>query len=93
VAVVSLPCFELFDQQPSEYRRAVLGTAPRIAVEAASPFGWTRFVASEDDVVGMRSFGASGDYKEVYKHFGITAEAVAALVKLRLTGENEGGKR
>ncbi len=93
VAVVSLPCFELFDQQPASYRADVLGAAPRVAIEAASPFGWTRYVASEDDVIGMRGFGASGAYKEVYKHFGITAEAVAELVKRRLADGNEGGKR
>ncbi len=80
-AVVSLPCFELFDRQPASYRASVLGQAPRVAVEAASPFGWTRYVASEDDVIGMRSFGASGADKVLYKHFGITAEAVAERVK------------
>ena len=52
-AVVSMPCWELFDRQDPAYRAAVLGTAPRVAVEAASPFGWTRYVASEADVVGM----------------------------------------
>ncbi len=80
-AVVSLPCFELFDRQPESYRASVLGHAPRVAVEAASPFGWTRYVASEDDVIGMRSFGASGADKVLYKHFGITADAVAERVK------------
>ena len=49
-AVVSLPCFELFEQQDRAWRAQVLGSAPRLAVEAASPFGWTRYVASEDDV-------------------------------------------
>ena len=81
IAVVSLPCFELFDRQPESYRASVLGQAPRVAVEAASPFGWTRYVASEDDVIGMRSFGASGADKVLYKHFGITADAVAERVK------------
>ncbi len=83
-AVVSLPCFELFDRQPEAYRAAVLGSAPRIAVEAAVPFGWTRYVASEADVVGMRSFGASAPYKDLYAHFGITAEAVAEKAKAKL---------
>ncbi|MCC2663805.1 MAG: tkt [Geminicoccaceae bacterium] len=83
-ALVSMPCFELFDQQDLAYRKEVLGTGLRVAVEAASPFGWTRYVRSEDDVVGMRSFGASGAYEELYKHFGITAERIVDLVRRRL---------
>jgi transketolase len=80
-AVASLPSFELFERQDPAYRAAVLGTAPKVAVEAASPFGWTRYVAREDDVVGMTSFGASGSYKALYEHFGLTAEGVAAKVR------------
>jgi transketolase len=83
-ALVSMPCFELFDRQDSSYRKEVLGSALRIAVEAASPFGWTRYVRSEDDVVGMTGFGASAPHEELYKHFGITAERVVELVRKRL---------
>jgi transketolase len=83
-AVVSMPCFELFERQDRLYRSKVLGTAPRLAIEAASPFGWTRYVASEADVVGMIGFGASGPYQELYAHFGITAEAVLARAKAKL---------
>lgn len=83
-AVVSLPCFELFERQDRPYRDAVLGAAPRLAIEAASPWGWTRYVASEDDVVGMRGFGASAPAKDLYRHFGITAEALAALARTKL---------
>jgi len=83
-AVVSLPCFELFDLQPEDYRRQVLGSAPRLAIEAAVPFGWTRYVESEADVVGMRSFGASAPYRDLYAHFNITAEALAAKAKAKL---------
>jgi transketolase len=83
-AVVSMPCFELFDQQDPTYRKEVLGTGLRVAVEAASPFGWTRYVRSEDDMVGMRGFGASGAYEELYKHFGITVERIVDLVRRRL---------
>src|SRR6266404_2308239 len=83
-AVVSMPCWELFDAQPETYRRKVLGrTRGRVAVEAASPFGWERYVGSADAVVGMRSFGASAPAADLYRHFGITAEAVAALAKAR----------
>jgi transketolase len=52
-----------------------------VAVEAASPFGWARYLGDEEHFVGMRSFGASGPIDEVYKHFGITAEAVADKVR------------
>ena len=80
-AVVSVPCMELFERQGPGYRASVLGTAPRVAVEAASPFGWTRYVASESHVVGMTSFGASAPYEKLYAHFGITPSAVADRVR------------
>ncbi|MGH6904768.1 MAG: transketolase [Geminicoccaceae bacterium] len=83
-AVVSMPCFELFDQQDLTYRNDVLGSGLRVAIEAASPFGWTRYVGSEDDVIGMRDFGASAPAAELYDHFGITPERVVELVRRRL---------
>jgi transketolase len=83
-AVVSMPCFELFDQQDLTYRKEVLGTGLKIAVEAASPFGWTRYVGQEDAVVGMRSFGASAPAEALYVHFGITPERIVELVRKRL---------
>jgi len=90
-AVASMPSWELFERQDPTYRATVLGTAPRVAVEAASPFGWTRYVASEADVVCMRGFGASGPFKQLYQHFGITAEHVAerarAVLGVGLHGE------
>ncbi|MFC6489451.1 transketolase-like TK C-terminal-containing protein, partial [Nitratireductor sp. GCM10026969] len=75
-AVVSMPCWELFDAQPAEYRARVLGLAPRVAVEAASRFGWTRYVASEEDVIGLDHFGASAPAAVLYEKFGITTDAV-----------------
>ena len=89
-AVVSLPCFALFDAQPAAYRAAVLGEAPRIAIEAASPFGWARYVASEDDVVAVRGFGASAPAADLFRHYGITADALVSLAerKLGLTAAN-----
>jgi transketolase len=84
VAVVSLPCFELFERQGAAYRAEVLGTAPRIAIEAASPFGWTRYVAGEEDVVGMTTFGASAPYQALYQHFGITVEAIVDRAQAKL---------
>jgi transketolase len=83
-AVVSMPCLELFEQQDPAYRAEVLGRAPRLAVEAASPLGWTRYVASEHDVIGMTSFGASAPAAALYRHFGITVEAVVARARARL---------
>jgi transketolase len=84
-AVVSLPCWELFDEQPASYRDAVLGPGgARIAIEAASPFGWERYVGPSGAVIGMTSFGASAPAVDLYKHFGITADAAAAAVKARL---------
>lgn len=86
VAVVSMPSWELFEAQTPEYRADVLGSAPRIAIEAAGKFGWTRYVATEDDVIGMDGFGASGPIDALYAHFGITADAVIARAKT-LTGK------
>jgi len=83
--VVSVPCFELFLAQPEAVRRMVIGDAPvKIGVEAAVRQGWDAIVGSDGLFVGMNSFGASAPYKELYKKFGITAEAVAdaALRKL-----------
>jgi len=77
-AVVSMPSWELFEAQPKAYRAEVLGDAPRVAVEAAGKFGWTRYVDSEDDVIGMEGFGASAPAEVLYERFGITAAAVAA---------------
>jgi len=83
-AVVSMPCFELFERQDRTYRKEVLGSVLRIAIEAGSPFGWTRYVRHESDVIGMRGFGASGPAEALYQHFGITAERVVEAVRKRL---------
>ena len=83
--LVSVPCWELFDEQEPAYRESVLGAeAIRVAVEAASPLGWERYVGPDGTVVGMRSFGGSAPAKELYAHFGITADAVVAAAKQRL---------
>jgi transketolase len=75
-AVVSLPCWELFDAQDETYRNTVLGSVPRIAVEAAVGMGWERYIGMGGRFIGMRSFGASAPAEVLYPHFGITAEAV-----------------
>ena len=80
VAVVSMPCTELFDAQSKEYRQEVLGTAPKIAIEAASKYGWERYVGSEGKIIGLDGFGASGPAGALYQHFGITVEAIINAV-------------
>lgn len=84
-AVVSMPCWELFETQPDAYRAKVLGTAPRIGVEAAVRLGWDRWIGENGRFIGMRSFGASAPAPELYNYFGITPEAVTtaaiALIK------------
>jgi transketolase len=83
-AVVSMPCWSLFDAQDPQYRAQVLGTAPRLAIEAAAPFGWERYVGPEGTVLGMTGFGASAPAEELFRHFGLTAEKLteAALARL-----------
>ncbi|VAV97499.1 Transketolase [hydrothermal vent metagenome] len=80
-AVVSLPCWELFDAQDAAYRSEVLGTAPRVAVEAAVGMGWEKYIGDNGTFIGMSSFGASAPYKELYKKFGITVDAVVDAAK------------
>lgn len=82
-AVVSMPCWELFEEQTPEHRQAVLGSAPRIAVEAAARLGWDRWIGERGAFVGMTGFGASAPAPDLYQHFGITPQAVvAAAMKL-----------
>lgn len=78
VRVVSMPSFELFEKQDQAYRESVLPPAikRRLAIEAGSPLSWYRWVGPEGDIVGMTTFGASGPYQDVLKHFGFTSENV-----------------
>jgi len=80
-AVVSMPCWKLFERQDEAYRSAVLGSAPRVGVEAAVRFGWDRWLGEKSAFVGMHSFGASAPIEALYPHFGITAEKVAEAAK------------
>jgi transketolase len=80
-AVVSMPCWELFEAQSEEYRRQVLGTAPRVAVEAGVRLGWDRWLGERSAFIGMHSFGASAPVEALYPHFGITAEKIAEAAK------------
>ena len=77
--VVSVPCFELFEEQDEDYKSALMGKETiRIGVEAAVRMGWDRFIGHDGAFIGMASFGVSAPYQEVYGHFGIT---VAEIVK------------
>ena len=83
--VVSVPCFELFRALPAAKRRDVISAAPvKVAVEAAIRQGWDEIIGSDGAFIGMTSFGASAPYKELYRHFGITAENVAKAALHRL---------
>jgi transketolase len=87
--VVSVPCFELLFAAPEAARRAVIGTAPvRVGIEAAVRQGWDAIIGSDGVFVGMSSFGASAPAKDLFRHFGITAESIAqaALTKIKETG-------
>jgi transketolase len=82
--VVSVPSLELLLAQPAERRKAIIGSAPvKIAIEAAVRFGWDAVIGPDGIFIGMSSFGASGPAKALYKHFGITAEAVVEAASKR----------
>ena len=84
-AVVSMPSWELFERQDQAYRDQVLGRGTvRVGVEAAVRLGWDRYLGEDGGFVGMAGFGASGPEQELFEHFGITPEAVAAEVRRRL---------
>jgi transketolase len=81
VRVVSVPSLDLFLSQPENVRARIIGDAPvKVAVEAAVRFGWDALIGPDGIFVGMGGFGASAPYKDLYRHFGITAEAVAQRV-------------
>lgn len=84
IAVVSMPCFRLFAEQPQEYRDRVLGTAPRLAIEAGVRDGWDHWIGADGDFVGMSGFGASAPMEALYENFCITAEQVVAVLRQRL---------
>ena len=86
VRVVSMPCMDLFEDQPDEYKDAVLpkNVTARVGVEALSEFGWGRYIGINGQLVGMKSFGASAPGSQLFEHFGITKDAVVAAVKKTL---------
>jgi transketolase len=86
--VVSLPCFELFDEQPQSFQDEVLPphVTARVAVEAGVRQGWDRYLAGRGAFVGMHGFGMSAPYEEIFQAVGITSKKVAAVAK-RLLGK------
>ncbi len=89
VAVVSMPCWELFDTQEAGYRARILGSAPRIGIEAALSFGWERWLRPDDAFVGMTGYGASDKVEALYAHFGITPASIVETA-LVLCGRKSG---
>jgi transketolase len=72
----------LFDQQDKSYRASVLGSAPRVAVEAGVVTGWEKYLGENSAFIGMSSFGASAPINELYQHFGITSDATVVAAKV-----------
>ena len=93
--VVSLPSWELFDEQPPEYRDAVLPPAvrARVSVEQASTFGWSKYVGDTGHSIGMRSFGASAPLKQLVQKFGFTVGAVLEAARDQLRRTQRGASR
>jgi transketolase len=84
-AVVSMPCWELFDQQPPDYKETVLGQHTfRVAIEAASPMGWDKYIGEKGIMIGMERFGASAPAEILYEKFGFTPEHIIKIVETSL---------
>ena len=81
VKVVSIPCTELFDSQSEEYKLQVLGTKPKIAIEAGSKDFWYKYLNAGDEVIGLDCFGESAPLKDLLEHFGFTNEKVVETCK------------
>jgi transketolase len=90
--VVSMPSWELFEQQPRAYRESVLpaSVTARVAVEQASTFGWERYVGTSGQVVGMNTFGASAPLKELQRKFGFEPSHVVAIAKEQIAASLSG---
>jgi len=85
VRIVSIPCWELFDQQPAQYQANLLDNSSlKIAIEAGIKQGWEKYIGRDGVFIGMNSFGASAPAENLYQHFGITKERIISTVKERL---------
>jgi transketolase len=82
--VISMPCMELFDQQPKKYKESLLdNNSIKVAIEAACKHGWGKYIGTDGIFIGMSDFGSSGPAKELYKHFGITVENTFEMIMAR----------
>lgn len=88
-AVVSLPCWELFEKQSSAYRKAVLGQCPRVAIEAASGFGWERWLGDTGIFIGSEEFGVASGFDPLYQSSGLTPDVVCTRVRALLGVERK----
>jgi transketolase len=81
--VVSLPCWEAFERQDTDYRNSVLppSVTARVGIEQASPLGWYRFVGADGAMIAMEGFGASAPFRDLRTHFGFTVEAITEAAK------------
>jgi len=86
-AVVSMPCWDLFEEQDQTWRDAVLGTAPRVGVEAAVRLGWDRWIGADGAFVGMSGYGASGAENDLWRHFCITPDSVRNAARCLVNGD------
>lgn len=86
-AVVSMPCWELFDAQPMDYKTSVLGpnSTLRVSIEAATTYGWERYVGLNGLMIGMEGFGASAPAAELFKQFGFTVENIVHKIKEKIS--------
>lgn len=91
-AAVSMPCWEAFEAQDAAYRASVLGTAPRIAIEAAARLGWDRWIGEGGAFIGMNGFGASAPAAQLYRHFKITVDAVVETARRLRRGSKGTGR-
>ncbi len=86
VAVVSMPCRELFEEQSADYQSTVLGDAPRIIIEAASSFGWDRFIGDTGAILGIDHYGSSAPGSRLFTEYGFTVENIESIVHSILEG-------
>ena len=83
--VVSMPCQELFDKQPKEYREKIINkNSKKISIEASSVFGWEKYIDSDGSSLGLKSYGKSGPYKSIYENFNLTSDSVVMIAKKML---------
>ncbi len=83
--VVSMPCQELFDKQPNEYKEKIIPkNSKKISIEASSIFGWEKYVGDDGTSLGLKSFGKSAPYKSIYENFNLTSDSVVMIAKKML---------